>query len=1433
MAMSVSYNKAPPLLTACKNYDDWKKLLTIWTELTTLEKKKQGPALVLALEGKAQEAALELTSADISSEQGVSKILLRLDKIYAKDKLTEKFDAIERFESYKRTKENKIREFLTEFDNRYYKIKNYINYPDDLLAYRLLKAANLDSSHERLIKATITDLVYDEVRQKLIKVFAEESIEGEISNGIQNIKIKTEPSFYVDESYHTADQQATASSDEEGVYYVKRNQNNRYSPSRFKRKQTNSSNWRSDNNKPGKNIDGSRKPKNPLDRNGRVSKCAICESIFHWQQDCPDKQNDTYMVHEIVLHNDNEEPGQLKNLVSETWNCGLLDCGASKTVCGEVWLDEYLKSLTNDDQANVKKYSSKSVYRFGDGEQIQATHGVSIPAVIGNTKVKINTDIIPKDLPLLLSKSFMKRADMVLDFHTDTAKALGETVQLATTSSGHYTIPLTRPCQIITKINKGEECKYVLISKEEQQSNSKIAEKLHRQFAHPSIEKLLSLISGAGTPWCNNKELIAELKRVDKECTTCQIYRKAPPRPIVGLPMATKFLETVAMDLKFYDKKIILHLIDLCTRLSAATVIKDKNPATIIEAILKVWVSVYGSNEKILVDNGGEFANEELINLAEQFGITIKTTAGESPWSNGIVERHNLTLSNMLDKVLNETNCSFNTALYWCINAKNSLYNSHGFTPYQLAIGTNPQLPSLMDDKPPALSGKPATKMIKDNLEALHKAREAFIASEHSERIRRALAHNIRTSGDVKYITGDQVYYKRKDSSEWKGPGNVLGQDGQQILIKHGSYYVRVHPCRVKLVNAGNLNDGSHKEGDSDEEKSQSNHEERPILNTPVQYHESSEESENEMDDSATHDSTQTMDLPQPETVDKQLSKPIPKLKPNIRLKYKDNDGEWQNARIISRAGKVRGKHDGWFNVETETGMKRAVNFNNIKDIEVDDTPTEAILITNTDEVLAAKTRELKSWIDNSVYTEVPNVGQETMSLRWVVTPKVIDGQPSMKARLVARGFEEVQNFKTDSPTCTKEGLRIALTITASNNWMLNSLDIKTAFLQGKEIEREVIVQPPKEANTENLWKLSKTVYGLADASRSWYLKLKKELLNLGGQAVQLDQGIFIWKVNSSLMGILVCFVDDVIWAGTPEFKKIISKLKDIFQTSSEHASSFKYIGISLKQSTDGTITINQDDYVDELEPIKLHPERAKCHNDEAINDKERSELRRLLGKLNWLACMSRPEISFTVSDVSSRVTTAKLSDIKVINKTIKFLKSYKGFITIPKLNLNELTIKVFTDASFNNIEGGQSQGGYIVFLTDQSNRSSPICWSSNRVRRVVRSTLAAETLASADGSDTAHYLAKMLQQFLSKTPKITCFTDSRSLFESAGSTKAVSDRRLRVEISALRELIQNNEIVLKWIEGSLQISNVLTKHGASPFSLIEILKLGKLKSAH
>ena len=49
------------------------------------------------------------------------------------------------------------------------------------------------------------------------------------------------------------------------------------------------------------------------------------------------------------------------------------------------------------------------------------------------------------------------------------------------------------------------------------------------------------------------------------------------------------------------------------------------------------------------------------------------------------------------------------------------------------------------------------------------------------------------------FVTSDTVYYKRRDSKKWKGPGKVIGVDGQQILIKYGNTYVRCHPSHVIL----------------------------------------------------------------------------------------------------------------------------------------------------------------------------------------------------------------------------------------------------------------------------------------------------------------------------------------------------------------------------------------------------------------------------------------------------------------------------------------------------------------------------------------------------------------------------------------------------------------------------------------------------------
>ena len=447
----------------------------------------------------------------------------------------------------------------------------------------------------------------------------------------------------------------------------------------------------------------------------------------------------------------------------------LLDCGASSTVCGNSWFQEFSNSLPVEEQDKIHFTESNKPYKFGDGKNVTAIKCAHLPAYFGSQQVSIKADIVEAEIPLLLSKASMKKAGMQIDFENDKATAFGESIPLQTTNTGLYHFPITKPTQIMQTVTNNPSESVTLIATRAK-TNSEIATKLHRTFAHPASDKLLKLINNAGPQWAENQELKKEIISVSENCNTCKLYKKPPPRPVVSLPMATQFQEVVALDLKQLNGKTILHLVDLCTRLSAGCIVPNKEKETIVRSIFRIWIAVYGSPKKLLNDNGGEFANSDFIDMCEQLNIIPLTTAAESPWANGVVERHNQTLANTMLKIMEDTKCNEELALCWALNAKNSLLNVAGFSPFQLAIGCNPTLPSTMYDNLPALSSQPSSKIVEENLKALHAARQAFIECENSEKIRRSLLHSVRTSSETKYITGDEVYYKRDDSAKWCGP---------------------------------------------------------------------------------------------------------------------------------------------------------------------------------------------------------------------------------------------------------------------------------------------------------------------------------------------------------------------------------------------------------------------------------------------------------------------------------------------------------------------------------------------------------------------------------------------------------------------------------------------------------------------------------------
>ena len=83
------------------------------------------------------------------------------------------------------------------------------------------------------------------------------------------------------------------------------------------------------------------------------------------------------------------------------------------------------------------------------------------------------------------------------------------------------------------------------------------------------------------------------------------------------------------------------------------------------------------------------------------------------------------------------------------------------------------------------------------------------------------------------------------------------------------------------------------------------------------------------------------------------------------------------------------------------------------------------------------------------------------------------------------------------------------LALIASKAWILQSLDIKTAFLQGESIDRTIFNYPPPEAGTDKLWRLRKCIYGLADAPHCFCLGLRDALSSLHVQPSPLDEDLF------------------------------------------------------------------------------------------------------------------------------------------------------------------------------------------------------------------------------------------------------------------------------------------------------------------------------------
>ena len=1156
---------------------------------------------------------------------------------------------------------------------------------------------------------------------------------------------------------------------------------------------------------------------------------------------------------------------------TETENQAVLDSGCPKTVGGKHWLRMYIQSLNQIEKFKnfiPEEVPEREKFKFGPSQIYESNQAVIIPINIGGEYRKLKMSVVDANIPCLIGRDHMTKWRSKLDFSEKTITIDDKIkMKLQVNSKGHYTMDMFNNEAEILKI-----CE-TLFNQNDAEELSKILEKVHKVTAHKSAEQLVRFVRNSKIYTKQCDKLIQEIV---SNCKVCQTFRKSQERPKVSMPKSTEINSVVSLDLKelFSEKKYILYLTCETSHYIRGKVISDKKPETIISAIEEIWVTQGPGwpSRGFYSDNGGEFCNKLLEEYVRKTGCTQRLTPAFSPWSNGGNERNHFSCDVTMKKLrLEDPTMSLEEAVRISCFWANQQVRRTGFSAHQLMFGKGTSLPGLTDG-----TSASDSDITYDHIAAIlnrhQKTRQIYNQVDTDERLKKMMNSRNREYNTFRFQPGDKVMLKDVDKQVWDEV-KVHNQDGNIVVCQKpngkliSASITRVRPAPEKVI----------------QEPDKTVQEPRRIVQEPrriVQEPRRIVQEPRRTD----QDQIREQDLQQLQT------KVRPKKGARIRFQLKNEEGEFEGK--VTQVGKTSGNnrnrcwikcqddqersfdfsHDvsEWKNInmvhfteeiqekETSAEMKKKDQQMDQKGTQVlfyamrenildDDKKIQEVLVTEipkkfhkSPEVIEAKEAEMSNFIRFEAFEEVEDEGQPRISSRWVVTNKEAhDGMKvRTKARLVVRGFQETEEHRSDSPTLSKESLKILMSIAANEGFEIQSLDVKNAFLQGKPIEREVFVEPPADYKKPGkIWRLKKNVYGTDDGTRSFYLSMDESLKKLNCKQITGDNALYAFHgENNRLHGVLGMHVDDLWTAGTDEFKeKVVKPLKEKYEFGKEETRNFRFTGININQTSAG-IEINQQEYCNSIQEINIPDKR---NTDRELNTEEYKAFRGAVGKLNWLQEATRPDLSFDTLNMSMKTKHATVADVNKMNKIIKKAKdeAEHSKIVYSKIDKYEnLKIFGFSDASYKTVDDKtRSVEGRILFLTN-GDKSCPIMWKAKKIPRVADSTKTAETLAADKTLDDAIFYARMVREIYTgeksfKQIPVEMFTDSKPLHESLYSTKQVDRKSIRHVIQMMKDSIERGEAhQFHWIDTKNMLADIFTKDSANSEVIRKVLEQGSLK---
>lgn len=256
-----------------------------------------------------------------------------------------------------------------------------------------------------------------------------------------------------------------------------------------------------------------------------------------------------------------------------------------------------------------------------------------------------------------------------------------------------------------------------------------------------------------------------DIEKWIRNCKRC-VHRKATlPQKAPLTNIKTSYpLEIICIDFLTVEKsghyEYILVITDHFTRLAHAIPTRNMSALTTAKALFDNFITIYGFPHKIHSDQGANFESKLIKELCEIAGISKSRTTPYHPMGNGMCERFNRTLLDMMGTLHPEQKSKWKDHIKPLVHAYNcTRHESTGYSPYFLMFGREPHTPldiifGISRD------GKQITsKYISDLKKRMETAYKMAETTANKARQQQKEHYDKRTR-DMKLQEGDQVLVK-------------------------------------------------------------------------------------------------------------------------------------------------------------------------------------------------------------------------------------------------------------------------------------------------------------------------------------------------------------------------------------------------------------------------------------------------------------------------------------------------------------------------------------------------------------------------------------------------------------------------------------------------------------------------------------------------